>query len=269
MKSKFYHGLKENLDSGDFSAKKCALLMDEYTSSFKCKGDECSKLKDIKDGFAYILHKYKYVSRLQKQNESIFSQILHDIKSPMLGVKFALENAKRDSLSDEIYAINLGVLQIIHDFLTLYSFKDGFKSASFEKIFPLKILKNETKIYSPLFRQKELKLTFLGEQDFFVYSYGAILSRIVSNLISNAIKYAPKKGNIVFNVIDDENNIVITICNEVQNKIVTDESSYGLGLFITKRLARRINAHLDMKKNKDKITFELKMPKIDHLNRVR
>ena len=67
MKSKFYHGLKENLDSGDFSAKKCALLMDEYTSSFKCKGDECSKLSDIKEGFAYILHKYKYISRLQKQ----------------------------------------------------------------------------------------------------------------------------------------------------------------------------------------------------------
>lgn len=269
MKSKFYHGLKENLDSVDFSAKKCALLMDEYTSSFKCKGDECSKLSDIKEGFAYILHKYKYISRLQKQNENIFSQILHDIKSPMLGVKFALENTKRDNLCDEIYSINLGILQIIQDFLTLYSFKDGFKSPDFEKVFPLQILKNETKMYAPLFRQKGLKLIFAGMDHLFVHSYGAILSRIISNLISNAIKYAPKKSNIVFNVIDDENNIVITISNEVQNKIVSDESSYGLGLFITKRLARRINAHLDMKKNKDRMTFELKIPKTDHLNRVR
>ncbi len=269
MKNNFYHGLKENLENEDFSTKKCSLMVDEYVNSFNCEGNECLKLKEIKLGFSYILHKYKYVSKLQKQNEKIFSQILHDIKSPMLSVKFALENTKRDNLSDEIYSINLGILQIIQDFLTLYSFKDGFKSADFEKVFPLQILKNETKMYAPLFRQKGLKLIFAGMDHLFVHSYGAILSRIISNLISNAIKYAPKKSNIVFNVIDDENNIVITISNEVQNKIVSDESSYGLGLFITKRLARRINAHLDMKKNKDRMTFELKIPKIDHLNRVR
>ena len=269
MKNNFYHGLKENLENEDFSTKKCSLMVDEYVNSFNCEGNECLKLKEIKLGFSYILHKYKYVSKLQKQNEKIFSQILHDIKSPMLSVKFALENTKRDNLSDEIYSINLGILQIIQDFLTLYSFKDGFKSADFEKVFPLQILKNETKMHAPLFRQKGLKLIFAGMDHLFVYSYGAILSRIISNLISNAIKYAPRNSEIVFNVFENKKDVIVRISNDLTKKLQVDESSYGLGLFITKRLARRINAGIYKKKDDSKIVFELRMPKIDHLNRVR
>ena len=38
-------------------------------------------------------------------------------------------------------------------------------------------------------------------------------------------------------------------------------TSFGLGLFISKRLAKRINSAISVKKHGEEITFELKMPK--------
>ncbi len=269
MSKKIYSIIKSSINNDEFDEKKYHYLFDDYLKSINCKADKCQNLDSVKKSFGYILKKYKQLKTLQKQNTDIFSQMLHDIKSPMLGIKYALETIERSELEDEIYNINLSILQIIQDFLSLYSFKDGFKNPDFEVIQPLEILKKEYKLYLPLFKHKSIKMVFKNVDNIKIYSHGAIFSRIVSNLISNAIKYAPPKSEVYVEFLNEPHNITIGVSNVILSDKKSDENSFGMGLLISKRLARRINATLFTKKYSDKIFFGLKMPKIDRLNRVR
>ena len=103
MKDNFYRNFKKSFGEGSYNANIYCALSDAYLNSLKCKGTFCGKLSEFKKVFSYILGEYKKLLKQKNQNDEIFSQILHDIKSPMLGIKFALEESKRNKLEDEIY----------------------------------------------------------------------------------------------------------------------------------------------------------------------
>lgn len=250
----------------NFSEKKYLSMLDDYLNSLDCKGLGCNRLEKMKKDYIFLLNRYKSILKLQRQNECIFSQILHDIKSPLLGVKYALENACDSEFRDEIYRINLNVLQIIQEFLTLYSFTEGFKKIIHEEVFPFAILKNQVDIYTPLLKQKELYVKIDGNAELSFYSHEAILSRIISNFLSNAIKYAPVSSVIELNFLESKNTVVFNVVNCVTKQELCDKTSYGLGFFIIKRLAKRISAKVSIKNDSKKNIFKLKVPKIDYLN---
>ena len=137
MKNDFFTSLKDGFADNIADNNYCKQLVDNYVTSLDCAGASCRGMNEIKKGFAYIVSKYKSLLKLKNQNEEIFSQILHDIKSPLLGVKYALEDKKRSELDDEIYKINLNALDLIGDFLLLYSFRDGYKKLNFYNFSPL------------------------------------------------------------------------------------------------------------------------------------
>ena len=276
MKSKFYQDLKKNFDSENLDTSVYSSLLDKHIDTLKCQGKDCMRLFGIKKSLEYIFLKYKNLSDLKKQNEEIFSQILHDIKSPMLGIKYALENSKRSELDDEIYKINTNILDMIKDFLLLYSFKDGFTCLSFEEFCPYELVRREVELYTPLFRSKNIKTLIKKDNDTLLCSNKSVFSRIVSNLLSNAIKYSPKDTQIEIKIKNKGNNIVVSVKNhtcvdfddkdeKIFDKFNTKgaENSFGLGLFISKRLAKRINSTLRVKKTSKSVIFELIMPKID------
>lgn len=271
MENKFYQDLKRNFDEENFDYKVYLSMLDRHLDKLECHGDVCLRLSGVKKSFKYIFSKYKHLFKLKKQNDEIFSQILHDIKSPMLGIKYALENTQRSELDEEIYKINLGILDIIGDFLTLYTFNEGYVRLDYLLFSPQVSIKQVLSLYSPLIKSKKLELEFCVDSKLTeIYSNESVFKRIISNLISNAIKYSVQEGKIIFDLKDKPNHFVFSITNSVQKDSQAgkkDENSYGLGLFITKRLTKRIKASLAVKKSKDKVTFILKVPKIVRLSR--
>lgn len=268
MSKNFYRKLRENLNKEDFNRQKTALLIDDYIKAFNCKANYCDNLMGIKKGFGYVVKKYKTILKLQMQNENIFSQILHDIKNPMLGIKFALEGVKRNEIEEEIYNINLSILRLIQDFLFLYSFKEGFRNIKFEQFNPCDIVENEYKIYSSIVKQKGIKIKFTCKGNLTICSHKAIFQRISSNLISNAIKYAPNNTLVSVELCEHIKKVAFRITNLIDKNGVSDENSFGMGLLISKRLAKRIKSVLYTKRTDDKILFELNMPKTVHLGHV-
>lgn len=275
MKDNFYRNFKKSFGEGSYNANIYCALIDSYLNSLKCKGTFCGKLSEFKKVFSYILGEYKKLLKQKNQNDEIFSQILHDIKSPMLGIKFALEESKRNKLEDEIYKINSSVLNTIQDFLLLYSFKNGFSELDFENFSLYEAVIYEVELYTPLLKQKKMRTDFLqGCSHPDVCSNRSVFARIVSNLISNAIKYSPPGGIISFYIKQCGKFAFFDITNKLQPQHFADKdkmfeefntqdksTSFGLGLFISKRLAKRINSTISVKKHGDEITFELKMPK--------
>ena len=264
MENDFYNAFKQGLDSKNFDFEFYENLIDEYLQLLECKGSKCRKLQTFKNSLECILNRHKKLQKQKDQNEEIFSQILHDIKSPMLGVKFVLDGTKRTELENEIYTVNLNVLTTIQDFLTLYSFKDGFKTLDFKYTNPYELIKNELLLYDPLLRQKALKVDFDMQTCLKVCTSRAVFERIVSNLLSNAIKYAPYGSDIKIKFFDNEKNFIFKISNLLSDTRTEPALSFGMGLTIVKRLARRIKSTVCTKRGKGEITFELKMLKADY-----
>lgn len=280
MKKNFYPDLKKTFEEGNFNAKIYKSYFDDYLSVIECSGEKCGRFCQFKKSIDFILSRHKKMCLLKKQNEEVFFQILHDIKSPMIGIKLALENTKRGEKEEEIYKINEEVLNLIRDFLTLYSFESGYRELS-DDIFCLsKVVKKEITIYSTQFKYKNLKIRFYSAaKNVLVCSKISIAQRIVSNLISNAIKYAAKGSYIVIKVYEKEEYAAVSVTNRTQepcDKTVQkvfekfntngDESSFGLGLYICKRLAKKINSRILAFRKTDRITFELKVLKTKCLN---
>ena len=268
MKNDFFAALKEGFSDNITNFDYYTSLVDNYTALLKCGGKNCNGMSEIKKGFAYLADKYNSLLKLKNQNEEIFSQILHDIKSPLIGVKFALETKQRSELDNEIYKINIGVLDLISDFLLLYSFSEGYKKLSFSNFSPCDIIENQINMYNSFLKQKKLKVDFKKEYEGEIFSNRQIFSRIVSNLISNALKYSPGHTTANFKLYCRDKTVIFQTKNNINQICTKDKSSFGLGHFIIKRLATRIDAAFCHHKTaQNKIIYEIKIPKRSKITR--
>ena len=92
-------------------------------------------------------------------------------------------------------------------------------------------------------------------------------NQILTNIISNAIKFSYKNGRILISVVSDENNLTIQVSDEgigipdtIKDEIfdvftssgrsgTSGEKSTGLGLYITKRLVEFHNGEISIFSN--------------------
>lgn len=93
------------------------------------------------------------------------------------------------------------------------------------------------------------------------------LIRIIDNLINNAIKFTPRKGSVSLQLVNDNKQVKISICDtgigipkkynsllftknqSVQRQGTESEPSNGLGLYICRLMADEINATINFHNN--------------------
>ena len=126
MSKDLYSDYKKLLIEQNFKTKNYSKIFDEYFRVLKCQAKNCNEGKIFKKIFFHLLAKHKKLLSLKKQNDELFFQILHDIKSPALAINTVLENSERNFLDDEIYRINQSMLLLIKNFLFIYSFESGY-----------------------------------------------------------------------------------------------------------------------------------------------
>jgi len=201
---------------------------------------------------------------IKPKNEDVFFQILHDIKSPALAIKFALENVKRTPLEDDIYDINAKILNLIEDFLTLYSFENAQTAICLNLLDLNTLIEDELSLFKYISDKKNIFINFIkSNRECVVSSKKHIISRIISNLIMNAIKYAKPNSVILLKLYENKQNVLISIVNDFQKFAQPDSKfgSNGLGLIICKRLSSLIKAQISHKQVENKMIFEIILPK--------
>lgn len=274
MSKDLYSDYKKLLIEQNFKTKNYSKIFDEYFRALKCQAKNCNEGKIFKKIFFHLLTKHKKLLSLKKQNDELFFQILHDIKSPALAINTVLENSERNFLDDEIYRINQSMLLLIKNFLFIYSFESGYKDFSYTSFSPWEIILSQADLNRIYLDVNNIRLKFSVDRDIKIYTQKHAFERIFANLYSNSLKYSPKNSviEIFFGLIED--NFTLRISNEISDELIFDDknifekfntqddsNSLGLGLFICKRLSKKIGAKLQAKILKDKIAFELTIPK--------
>ena len=215
--------------------------------------------------------KNKEILKLEKLKYDFFRGASHELKTPLASLKIILENMKynigkykdRDYYIDNCIEIVDGLNQNISQILSISSLehlKDDEETLRINDI-----LEDVLEKYKVMASQKNIAIEN-GVADEEIYIGRSALKIILSNLVSNAVKYTKEGGFINIGVVDDwfyiENNFesdfnIDRIFNVEFNS--SKENSNGLGLYIVRNLLLNYNLNYDVSKTQEKFIFKIKL----------
>jgi len=207
-------------------------------------------------------------------NESkaqFLANMSHEIRTPMNAILGFVDILCKDECKDErkeqfkiIKSSGTALLHIINDILDfskLQSQKLHIETIEFN---PQETFSNAIKLYSGLARDNELNFNYSISKDLPSLCLGDEfrLKQIISNLISNAIKFTPKEGYVQVNVNYVNQRIFVSVedsglgiasdkLDKIFNMFEQEDSSVtrkfggtGLGLAISKELVEMMDGEL-------------------------
>jgi signal transduction histidine kinase len=270
--------LLEELEKRFFTTKNSLNQHKELIDQLKVvnkKLEDSEKLKshfisnitnEIINPFASILGLSKAILQSDKKDWNRVMDMAYLIHSETLVLDFHLKNI--------FTAAKLEAGDITTQFSTINiksSFEDIIKDFEFE------IKKKEVKV------KFEFDVNFEKHGEYSVISDSEKFNLIVSNVISNAIKFCNKKTSIQIFIWKDDNVICFSVENEgdeipadkqkaifdrfirLDNNINSLNRGHGLGLSVTKALIELLegNIYVESDKNTNKFTINIPEPAID------
>lgn len=230
---------------------------------------------------ALILHRYQkriaqenreqiYRYTVEKEKEiyqakiNFFTNIAHEIRTPLSLITAPLENilnsgdgnAKTKNNLDIIKVNTNRLLDLINQLLDFRKMEENMFCFRFQYQDVIGIVKKVYKQYYPNAQLKGLELKLSAEQEhIFSLVDAEAIYKIISNLVSNAIKYAGKfilikakeeNGQIIISVEDDGKGIpdiyhdkIFDPFFQVQDNENGAKTGSGLGLSLSKSLAEK------------------------------
>ena len=218
-----------------------------------------------------------------------FTNITHEIRTPLSLIKGPLENIiTKDKIKDNDTLDDLNIMQQNTNRLLdltnqLLDFKKTEKEGFLLNLSECNISKTLNEIYqrfSPLIREYKRKFVLeMPDSDFYASIDKEAFTKIISNLFSNAIKYAEvnikaslitERSDETFEIrIENDGHIIPTELHEEVFKPFTrfnqpeqmDIPGTGIGMYLARTLAELHNGTLEMVGDDNINRFSLVLPK--------
>lgn len=235
-----------------------------------------------------LLDRQKIKSNFRKQeisSKKMLSNISHDIKTPLTVILGYLEIMRINHADDEALQkveVKAGqVMNLINQFFTLAKLEAGDMNIEISKININELCRENILSFYDILQRKDFVVDIsIPESDVFVQGEKGAIDRILSNLISNAVRYGSDGKYIGFTLRESEIHVYIDVIDKgkgiekefalnVFERLYTMEDSRnrkiqgnGLGLTIAKNLAKQLGGDifLDSEPNV-KTTFTVKLKK--------
>ncbi len=217
------------------------------------------------------------LKELNKLKSEFVSLAAHQIKSPLVAIRWLFDllvkenklTKSQKSYAADIYASNVKIANLIDDLLMISRLEErGSKEKAQEidlNVFCDDILKK----YQPIIKEKRLKFVFQKLTTGLKFkTLPMLLTNVIDNLISNAVKYTPTQGKIILTFKKQGNKILgfvsdtgIGIPKEsipriferfyrAENADVQNKEGTGLGLAIAKDSAKKLGGDVWFESNR-------------------
>ena len=226
------------------------------------------------------------IVRLNQQNESktkFLGVASHDLRNPLVsirGISQYLETEKFGPLNDgqrelvhTIVEASEGMLSLVEDLLDVSMFESGQMRLNLERHSLESLVDQAVTLHSAPASSKGIKLvkearTTDSEGDF----DRKLISRILDNLVSNAIKFSPSQTTIRLALESDKEQLYLKVEDEgpgipedefdklfkefgrTSNLPTAGESSSGIGLYVCQRIARSHRGEISVENRSSKGT---------------
>lgn len=249
--------------------------------------------KLIFDGTIVLFTDVSKMKEIEDMQKQFLSDVSHELKTPMSAIIGSVEILKRDGMeSPEIFNEFMDILlkesyrmqNIINDILELSRLDQTKVSLDYQELDVKAIVKESMDLFEPLAKEKHLSLIYHNQiKEPLILDYSTI-KMILSNFISNAIKYS-NEGIITIKTKKADDTFILSVQDEgigiPKNKLnyiydrfyQVDKSrsskiSTGLGLSIVKKIVELNQGTIDVESSAGiGSTFTVKLPinpKVSH-----
>ncbi len=234
------------------------------------------------------------VKDLEEIKSRFFSNVSHEFRTPLSLILGPIELAQKENLQShtnrheseillprkswEVIKNNaLRLEQLVDQVLNIARMKDGQVFLNLQKGGLVRFIRTVVYSFESSLEQKRISfnVSFPPEDNQAYYDKDK-LEKIISNLISNAIKYTPEGGKVTVSIQLVKKHLVIEIADTGEGvskenlpKIFerfyriegTEEKGTGIGLALTKELVDLHNGQISVKSTAEKgSTFKVRLP---------
>ncbi|MDH5476015.1 MAG: sensor histidine kinase [Cyclobacteriaceae bacterium] len=249
------------------------LLSKRYATAYKFIEAYNETLEEkVEERTVELAQKNDSLKQLNNEKDGMIDIVAHDLKSPfnnILGLSQLMKlsgklNQEQDEYLNQIESVVGGGVNLIHDLLDMHAYDyEGFQP-NFSKVSLGVFFDDWKKTYVQRLRNKNQTLLCEVEKGTEANTDKDIFSRIMDNLLTNAMKFSENGKKIWISARFEENQIRITVKDEGQGlsnedkklmfkpfqrlsaKPTSGESSNGLGLSIIKTLVSKINGQVEV-----------------------
>lgn len=241
----------------------------------KTKNKLISKNEIIELKNQEVANQNKNLAQLIEENQSLMGILAHDLRSPfnkITGLTHLLEEEKDENekaiFINYINTICKDSLQLIQDTIDIseiFNDKHTVTSIKIEKFSPSDVLANLMNSFKVIANEKSIDIELVNAiENMEITNSKDYLTRILDNLISNAIKFSPAHSQVVFTATRLNNNLVFSIKDngpgfteldkqqlfmrfkKLSARPTANEASSGLGLFIVKQLTNLMHGDIQV-----------------------
>lgn len=224
--------------------------------------------------------------------DKFFSIIAHDLKNPFLSINgYAnilyeeIEELDNDTTKEYLKYIVVGskkVNNLLNSLLTWAKAQSGGLKSNPEQFSLNPVIEECLQLHLEIAAKKDIRLNFENKIPFDVFADKAMIQTVLRNLISNAVKFTNRSGQVDVNIekIDDSTVRVnvkdtgIGMSSEEAEKVfkieeklsrtgTDNETGSGLGLILAKEFIEKNGGFISLKSEPDKgSSFSFTLPMI-------
>ena len=264
----------------DVDSKHYTLLMlQDTTLQAKMAREIENKQMQIKTAYEELLQQNKQLKELDIAKTRFIALVTHELRTPTSAVVASSEMLKLGIYDDEaqmkefigmIHDEGKHLLELINDILDFAKIQSGRMDYYIEQLDVTKVLDHATESLSQLAEKSNIELKYTKpENDTLCFYDQHRLQQVVTNLLSNGIKYNNEGGQVEVyvetidktvrvhikdngNGISDENQALIFNEFETLGKMSSHQKGTGLGLPISKRMIEAMGGTIGLNSEEGK-----------------
>ena len=250
--------------------------------------EHANDLNHISDGMSAAMEEQMKSERLKSE---LITNVSHDIKTPLTSIINYVDLLKAEQIDNPKAREYISVLErqsarlkkLTNDLVDASKASSGTMQVHLEDVDACELLQQATGEYSERLAQRQLTPVFsLPEQPVYIRADGALLWRVIDNLLSNICKYALPGTRVYMNAASDGARLTVSIKNisnaplnippdELMERFVRGDSSRnsegsGLGLSIARSLTELMGGTFDLEIDGDLFKARFTFPVIVRLH---
>lgn len=263
-------------------------LLQEKTEMLEVMNHEIRQQRDqLKENNNIILQQNAKINEAYQEQGNLMAVVAHDLRSPLNNVKGLndllsitgeMTDEQNELVTKTSEVANHG-LEIINDMMSLYQYQNESET-NYEKVEINGLLKELVSAHSANATRKNISIQLNCPKSKGLIELNKIhFTRIMDNLISNAIKFSPYESQIDVSCKKEKNQIHFFIKDQGPGFSEKDreslfkrfkklsaqptggEKSSGLGLSIVKTLVDKMNGKIELDNNSGNgSTFKITLP---------
>jgi signal transduction histidine kinase len=247
----------------------------ELAQELELKNNRILEQKDLTEKQSEKLRlAYEEIKKLESFRQQMVQMMIHDLKNPLNVILNLTDMGAIPARPRNIIRqISYEMLDLILNLLEVQKFKEMKMKVENENIHLNSLIESLTDKLTPLFVTSSIKLKTSVPKNCWVSADRHIVNRIITNIISNSIKYTPSGGLIQINVNQKEKEILLEIrdngngisedqinnmfdmYNQGANKDISNSTSTGIGLTYCKLAVEALGGNIGLKSEHGKGTL--------------